>query len=123
MWTWISLFLLASYEASADSEARFWGMPAGTAASLMTFFVISASAPSSLLAGWLADRLGRTRITMAILALSGTCALLIGFFFGASPWLVTLVALVWGFAVTPDSAPVQHGRERIMLILNTWARR
>lgn len=101
MWTWISLFLLASYEASG--QARFWGMPAATAASLMTFFVISASAPSSLIAGWLGDRLGRTRITMAILALSGTCALLIGFFFGASPWLVTLVALVWGFAVTPDS--------------------
>jgi MFS family permease len=56
-----------------------------------------------LLAGWLGDRLGRTRITMAILALSGTCALIIGLFFGASPWLVTLVALVWGLAVAPDS--------------------
>lgn len=101
MWTWISLFLLASYEASG--QADFWGMPAAGAASLMTFFVIAASGPSSLIAGWLGDRLGRTRITMAILALSGICALLIGFFFGASPWLVTLVALVWGFAVAPDS--------------------
>jgi MFS family permease len=101
MWTWISLFLLASYEASG--QAQFWGMTAAATASLMTFFVISASGPSSLLAGWLGDRLGRTRITIAILALSGTCALIIGFFFGGSPWLVTLVALVWGFAVTPDS--------------------
>jgi MFS family permease len=101
MWTWISLFLLASYEAAGWTG--FLGLPAATAASLMTFFVISASAPSSLVAGWLGDRLGRTRITMAILALSGTCAVIIGLFFGASPWLVTLVALVWGFSVAPDS--------------------
>ena len=68
-----------------------------------TIPIISASGPSSLIAGWLGDRLGRTRVTIAILALSGTCALMIGLFFGATPWLVTLVALVWGFAVAPDS--------------------
>ena len=101
MWTWISLFLLASYEATG--QTTLWGMSAATTASLMTFFVIAASGPSSLIAGWLGDRLGRTRITMAILALSGACALLIGFFFGLNPWLVTLMALLWGFAVAPDS--------------------
>ena len=101
MWTWISLFLLASYRAAG--QTTFWGLSAATAASLMTFFVIAASGPSSLIAGWLGDRLGRTRITMAILALSGACALSIGFFFGLDPWLVTLVALLWGFAVAPDS--------------------
>jgi MFS family permease len=102
MWTWISLFLLASYEVTGQTS--FWGMSAATAASLMTFFVIAASSPSSLLAGWLADRLGRSRVTIAILALSGSCALVIGFFFGLSPWLVTAVAVLWGFAVAPDSA-------------------
>jgi len=102
MWTWISLFLLASYQA-ADQE-MFMGLPAETAAALMTFFVIAASGPSSLLAGWLADRLGRTRITIISLAVSGSCALLIGFLFGLSPWLVSLLALVWGFAIAPDSA-------------------
>jgi MFS family permease len=101
MWTWISLFLLASYEATGQAE--IWGLSPEIAASLMTFFVIAASGPSSLIAGWLGDRIGRTRITMAILALSGTCALSIGFFFDAGPWLVTLVALLWGFAVAPDS--------------------
>ena len=102
MWTWISLFLLASYQAAG--QEMFMGLPVETAAALMTFFVIAASGPSSLLAGWLADRLGRTRITIISLAVSGSCALLIGFFFGLSPWLVSLLALVWGFAIAPDSA-------------------
>ncbi|MFN2136039.1 MAG: MFS transporter [Candidatus Promineifilaceae bacterium] len=102
MWTWISLFLLASYQA-AGSE-KLLGMSAETAASLMTFLAIAASGPSSLLAGWLADRLGRTRITIVSLAVSGSCAVLIGFLFGLNPWLVSLLALVWGFAIAPDSA-------------------
>ena len=101
MVTWISLFLLASFEAA--EESNFLGMPVATAASLMAFFVIAASGPSSLLAGWLADRVGRTRVTIVALAVSGTCALIIGFFFGLSPWLVSLVALIWGFAIAPDS--------------------
>jgi MFS family permease len=35
---------------------------------------------------------------------SGTCSLLIGLFFGASPWLIILIGLVWGFTVVADSA-------------------
>lgn len=101
MWTWISLFLLASYRAAG--QATIWGLDAETAASLMTFFVIAASGPSSLAAGWLADRLGRTRITIVALLVSGSCALVIGVFFGFAPWLVSLIALVWGFAIAPDS--------------------
>ncbi len=102
MWTWVSLFLLASYEAAEGSS--IFGMPAVTAASLMTFFVIAASGPSSLFAGWIADRVGRTRVTIIALAVSGSCALLIGLFFGLNPWLVSLVALIWGFSIAPDSA-------------------
>jgi MFS family permease len=101
MWTWISLFLLASFQQSG--QETIWGMSVETAASLMTFLVIAASGPSSLLAGWFADRLGRSRITIVALIISGACSLVIGFFFGLSPWLVSLVALIWGFAIAPDS--------------------
>jgi len=102
MWTWISLFLVASFKATGQETV--WGLSPETAASLMTFLVIAASGPSSLAAGWLADRLGRTRITIVALALSGTCSLLIGLTFGFQPWLVSLIALIWGFAIAPDSA-------------------
>lgn len=102
MWTWISLFLLASFE--SGQRTMVFGLSAATAASLVTFLAIAASGPSSLLAGWLADRVGRTRITMVSLLISGICCLLIGFSYGSSPWLVSLIALVWGFAIAPDSA-------------------
>jgi len=102
MATWIPLFLLASFEKAGQDSVV--GMPLETAASLAAFFVIAASGPSSLLAGWFADRLGRTRITITSLIVSGTCCLIIGLFFSFSPWLVTLIALVWGFAIAPDSA-------------------
>lgn len=69
----------------------------------MTFFAIAASGPSSLAAGWFADRLGRARITIISLVVSGTCALVIGLLFGANVWLVSLLALLWGFAIAPDS--------------------
>ncbi|NCW45184.1 MAG: hypothetical protein EBV77_06840 [Gemmatimonadaceae bacterium] len=38
------------------------------------------------------------------MGVSGSCALLIGFTFGRSLWLLAPVALVWGFFVIADSA-------------------
>jgi hypothetical protein len=39
-----------------------------------------------------------------MMAVSASCALLIGLLFGSPTWLVLLVGLVWGFAVVADSA-------------------
>ena len=61
-------------------------------------------AVGALLAGRLADRYGRTFITSSSLLVSGICALGIGFLFGGNPILLTLVSLIWGFAVVADSA-------------------
>ena len=55
-------------------------------------------------AGALADRLGRTTLTIGAMAASGTSALLIGWLFGGPPWLVLVLALVWGVTVVADSA-------------------
>jgi MFS family permease len=38
------------------------------------------------------------------MAVSGSCCLAIGLFFGANPWLLAAVAWVWGFFVVADSA-------------------
>jgi hypothetical protein len=38
------------------------------------------------------------------MVISGLCAVLIGFFFGRSPLVVSVIALIWGFAVVADSA-------------------
>jgi MFS family permease len=94
MWTWVPIFLLASYEAAGWNEQ--WARVAG-------FSVIAVGGVGCYLAGMLADRLGRTRITAWSLGVSGSCALVAGLFFEA-PGLLTVLCLVWGFAVVADSA-------------------
>lgn len=95
MWAWIPVFLLASFKAAGVSSA--W-------ASLTAFFVIAVGGLGSLVAGQLADRLGRTTLTIASLLISGSCAILVGGLFGGNPWGVIIVCLIWGFAVVADSA-------------------
>jgi MFS family permease len=94
VWTWAPLLLLASYEAAGLSPA---------AARVAGFATLAIGAPGAVLAGRLADRLGRSRITIWSLAVSGACSLVAGFFFG-SPVALTVLCLVWGFAVVADSA-------------------
>ncbi|WP_103020228.1 MFS transporter [Salinibacter altiplanensis] len=94
MWTWVPIVLLASYEAAGWSEQ--WARVAG-------FSVIAVGGISCYLAGTLADRVGRTRITAWSLGVSGGCALVAGLFF-QMPGVLTVVCLVWGFAVVADSA-------------------
>jgi MFS family permease len=95
MWAWLAAFLIASFGLSGIGS---------TWAGLTTFLAIAAGGLGSLLAGKLADRLGRTTLTIASLVVSGSCALLVGFLFGGNPFLLVPLCLVWGFAVVADSA-------------------
>ncbi len=94
MWAWTPLFLLAAYQAAGWSE---------TSARLAAFAVIAVGGLGSVIAGKLADRVGRTTITSISLAMSGACALSIGFLFNR-PLALTALALLWGFTVVADSA-------------------
>jgi MFS family permease len=94
MWAWVPLCLLASYQEAGRSPQ---------AARLAAAVAIAAGGLGSLLAGKLADRLGRTRITIVSLAVSGLCCLTAGFVFHR-PALLTALCVVWGFAVVADSA-------------------
>lgn len=96
VWTWIPLFLAASFATSAPE----W-VPLAPAAS---FAVIGIGGLGCVVAGWLADRIGRTTVTIASMAVSGLCCLLAGFAFGAHPLWLLCLCLVWGFAVVADSA-------------------
>ncbi len=95
VWAWIPVFLLASFELSG-TDARW--------ASVAAFAVIASGGLGSVAAGLMADRIGRTTITIASLATSGACALIVGFLFGANPVLLVILCLVWGIAVVADSA-------------------
>ncbi len=96
MWTWVPLFLAASLAASAGVGAQ--------AASWAAFAVVAAGAVGCVGAGFLADRLGRTTLTIAAMALSGASAVAAGLLFGAPTAIVLAVVTVWGVTVVADSA-------------------
>ncbi len=91
MWSWIAAFLAMGAGLSARG------------ADLAAFAAIAAGGAGCVLGGVLADRVGRERLTIWAMALSGSCAAIIGLT-SASPALVVAVAVVWGFAVVADSA-------------------
>jgi MFS family permease len=66
--------------------------------------IIGGGAAGCVVAGAWADRLGRERVAIAAMAVSGACALGIGWMTAAPIWMVVATALVWGFAVVADSA-------------------
>lgn len=96
MWAWIGVFLT-------------WGLAeAGAAAAiqpgLLTFLVIASGAVGCIGAGFLADRFGRTAVTMAAMVVSGLCAATIGLLPPAGAAVLIAVALVWGITIIADSA-------------------
>ena len=98
MWAWIGVFLQASFMLTMPAES------AGVAAKLAAFATIASGAVGSVAAGLLADKLGRTTLTMAAMAVSGTCAATIGFLFGGSAAALVAVCIVWGISIVADSA-------------------
>jgi len=97
MWTLISVFFHDLFRASTDAAAD--GI-----ASLAAFGVIAVGGLGAVLAGRWADVLGRERVTVGSMLVSGACSLLVGWLLAAPPWLVVSLALVWGFAIVADSA-------------------
>ena len=99
MWAWLGSFLV-------------WALPASgmqveldqSSISLITFFIMAVGALGCLIAGLLADRVGRTLTTIGALVLSGGCALLIGFSVEFGPIAAIVIAVIWGMTVVADSA-------------------
>jgi MFS family permease len=96
MWSWIPVFLAASFVASGGD-----GM---TAPALVAFVVVAAGGVGCVAAGLLADRIGRTATTIGAMVVSGGSALVVGVLFGAPFELLALVTVVWGISIVADSA-------------------
>jgi MFS family permease len=98
MWAWIGVFLSASFALSLPPET------APTAAKLAAFATVGSGAIGCIGAGYLADRLGRTTITIVAMAISGSCAASVGLLYGGAPWALVTLCVVWGVSIVADSA-------------------
>ncbi len=98
MWAWIVVFLHASFAVSLSADV------APIAAKLGAFATVGAGAIGCVAAGYLADRVGRTAITMRCdgrvrhLRRAGRPAV------RRAPALLIAVCIVWGISIVADSA-------------------
>ncbi len=100
MW---ELYALWGWFLAYASAAQLAGLGVGNV-SFLTFAAIATGTLGCISGGWLADRLGRCLTSALAMGVSGSCAILIGFFFnGPVVWFV-LVSVIWGFSVIADSA-------------------
>jgi MFS family permease len=99
MWTLVTVFFYDFFLGRELAAAA-----AATRAGLIGFSVIAMGGLGSVLAGAWADRLGRERITIASMAASGACSLVVGWLTGAPAAAVVVLCLIWGFAIVADSA-------------------
>lgn len=95
MWTWMPFMIRASLAVRKSDPAL---------AEVGSFLVIGCGAIGCVVAGAIADRVGRTIVTSVAMAISGSCCLVIGLLFGASPFALLSVAAIWGASVVADSA-------------------
>jgi len=98
MWAWIGTALGASYALQIEADS------ARELAKLTAFLAIGAGALTCPLAGYVADRIGKARMTMIAMLISGLSAAAMALVFGGPVWLVFVVAVVWGLSIIPDSA-------------------
>ena len=95
MWAWVPVMIRQSVIVSGDSQRL---------AEAASFAVIGAGAVGCVVAGLIADRIGRPLVAAAAMAGSGACCLTIGLLYGKAPVVLLLVAGFWGATVVADSA-------------------
>jgi MFS family permease len=95
MWTWIPFMIRGSLSLRGSNPEL---------AEVASFLVIGCGAAGCVVAGVIADRVGRTIVTSTAMLVSGTCCLIIGLLFGAHPVALLIVAAIWGASVVADSA-------------------
>jgi MFS family permease len=94
VWAWLAVFLADALGPGHPGTPRL--------AAFVTIGV--AGAAGAFLGGWLADRIGRTTVTIGAMAISGACCVLSVWAYSGPAWLLFAFGLVWGASVIADSA-------------------
>jgi MFS family permease len=92
VWAWLPVYLAAALGEHRSTD-------------LLAFAAIGvAGLAGCLLAGAVADRIGRTAVTSIAMGMSGACAALSAVLFGAPAVVLGALVVIWGVAVIADSA-------------------
>ena len=98
LWAWIAPAAAASYALQTSPEnAIEWSK-------LTAFVAIASGALLCPFAGRLADRIGKSELTILAMMISGTSAVTAAITFSGPIPLVAIVFIIWGLSVIPDSA-------------------
>ncbi len=98
MWAWTPTFLAACFVAVGSELTRAAGLGAYLASSFHLTGMFS-----SLVAGTLSDRWGRTPVIFAMASLSALCSFAFGWLVGSPITLVLVVGLLYAFTALGDS--------------------
>src|SRR5256885_5854525 len=90
MWTWIPFMIRASLAVRKSNPAL---------AEFGSFLIIGCGAIGCVVAGAIADRVGRTIVTSTAMAISGGCCFVIWFLFLGKPNAFFNVPALWGASV------------------------
>jgi MFS family permease len=98
MWTWLPAFLTASFTAYSPQISPWF-------IAFASFISIGiAGGIGCVVGGLVADKMGRSYLTILSMAISAACSILIGFTFGQTIWLTFILSIAWGMSVIADSA-------------------
>lgn len=98
MWAWVGAAAAASYSVTLDAAGAI------SLGKLTAFIAIGLGAVACVVAGAVADRIGKAEVTIIAMTASGAAALLTAATFGGPVWLTFILVVIWGIAVIPDSA-------------------
>ena len=96
MWSLIAVFFMEYFTGISTHADASSGIAA--------FGAIAIGGIGCVVAGKWADKVGRERVTIWSMIVSGGCALLMGWTLQWPPVFTLALALLWGFAVVADSA-------------------
>lgn len=97
MWAWIGFATYLSYSATmADADAVSFSK-------LTAFLAIGIGGLFCIIGGFIADRIGKAKVTMIAMWVSGASAIATALTFGGSPWITFIFVILWGASVIPDS--------------------
>lgn len=99
LWAWMAAFFVAARGAAV-------GASPGRAETGVTVFVAIGvgGLVGSVVAGWMADRLGRAVVAGGAMLVSASCCLASPLVFGAGPTVLVIVLVLWGLSAVADSA-------------------